>query len=358
MSYRNERYIFTFAGPEHSQQLLKIYESGEFSGRISVLFTRRPDPYQSLMMEGENVLIPIVVDREKDIVCAMGACVIRKVNLNGEIKTAGYLTGLKSLPEYRNRIPHGTNVYRHLYEHTKDQVDIYYTTILEDNTAAQRMLEKKRRNMPEYRYRGEYTVYCFKTGVTKKYDKHKEYRDYKFGKSSVSEVVSYFRHTSIRFNLSPADMNWPGLIDEDCYAIRDKEGDIVAACALWNQQKYKQYLITKYGGIYRYLRIMPLYILGYPKLPRVNHLVNYASMTMLAIQDNDNRLAGYFIEKVAEAAKSYDFLMLGLFENHPLNDVMAKIKSIKYGSKLYTVHWNDCPLTPDERPVNLEVGLL
>ena len=37
---------------------------------------------------------------------------------------------------------------------------------------------------------------------------------------------------------------------------------------------------------------------------------------------------------------------------------MEKRKCIKYGSILYTVHWEDNGLDLDERPVSLEIGLL
>lgn len=355
MSYRNERYTFEQAGPEHSRYLLKIYESEEFTGNISVLYTRRPDPYLSLLQEGEKTVIPIMLDREKEQVCGMGACVIRKVHLNGRILTAGYLTGMKSLPEYRRRIPHIREVYQYLHDQTKDQVNIYYTTILKDNVTAQKMLEKKRKHMPEYRYQGEYTVYCFSTGAGQY---NKDNKGYRFAKCSLAEVESFFQNSAASFNFSPVGMKWHGLTDHDCYCLEDQEGGIVAACALWNQQSYKQYMVTKYQGIYRYLRKIPLKLFGYPNLPLENQPLNYAGITMLAVKDHDRKLAEFFIRKIFTAANSYDFLMLGFFQNHPLSAAIAKIKSIKYSSRLYTVHWNEDLLTPDERPVDLEVGLL
>ena len=355
MSSRNERFYFRTALPGDSPHLLKLYESEGFTGNISVLFTRRPDPYQSLMGEGENAVIPVVIDRDADLVCGMGASIIHKVNLNGETRTAGYLTGLKSLPEYRKRVPFGTAVYSYLHELTKEKVDFYYTTILKDNAAAQKMLEKKRRNMPEYRFAGEYTVYCFRAGHLQQ---DKALKGYKFRKSNVAEIQAAFDKASLSFNLSPASTNWPGLADNDCYVMQDNDGRTVAACAVWNQQSYKQYVITRYGGIYRFLRNMPLKLFGFPNLPKENRPVNCASITMLSVNGNDIRLASYFLEIVARAAKSYDFLMLGLHENHPLNAAVSKIRSIKYQSRVYTVHWGENSLVPDERPFNLEVGLL
>jgi hypothetical protein len=56
MSSRNDRYEYRLATPADSPQILEIYESGSFSGQISVLYTRRPDPVQSLMREGDSVI--------------------------------------------------------------------------------------------------------------------------------------------------------------------------------------------------------------------------------------------------------------------------------------------------------------
>ena len=98
--------------------------------------------------------------------------------------------------------------------------------------------------------------------------------------------------------------------------------------------------------------------MGYPDLPPENVPTNYGSMALLAVKDNDILLAGQFLKKVAEKAARYDFLMLGFFENHPLRAALAGIKCIRYQSKLYTVHWPDKSLSLDNRPINLEVGLL
>lgn len=350
MSSRNERFEYRLATPEDSQPILEIYESGSFSGNISVLFTRRPDPYESLKREGENVIIPIMKDKEDNKICAVGCCVIRKATINGEVKRTGYLTGLKILPEYQRRVPHIAHTYDYLYQQTKDQVDIYYTTILKVNILAQKMLEKRRKGMPLYQHIGDYTVYCFKTGSRQKS------KGFIFEKGNLSGVKEFYDSQLKNFNFSPIDTL--GLKEQEIYTLRDGAGNVIAACKLWNQQSYKQYIITGYSGIYKVIKKFPLKILGYPNLPKENIPMNYASVTMLCVRDNNTDLAEYFIKKVAQSSVKYDFLMLGLYENHQLNAIFNKIRHIKYESKVYTVHFNDQTLTLDDRPVNLEVGLL
>jgi hypothetical protein len=358
MNSRNDRYTIEFAGPQHGQQLLRVYESGEFAGKVSLAYTRRPDPYQSLMLEGEEVLIPIVVDRRENVVCGMGACVIRKVNLNGTKKTAGYLTGMKSLPEYRRRIPNGAAVYQQLFQRLRDRVDFYYTTILSDNLSAQKMLEKKRRNMPEYHHLGEYKVFCFATGTAQRLTRENRYDTLILGKCKLDEVASLFSSTAGQFNLSPGEMKWHGLSDSDCFSLRGQDGTILAACAVWNRQETKQYIVNGYGGIYRYLRRLPLTLFGYPNLPKENEPLNHASVSMLFVRGLDSALAAHFLKLVAAACGDYDLLMVGFFENHPLASSMSRIRAFRYSSRLYAVNPDDRTLTLDGRPIQLEVALL
>jgi hypothetical protein len=352
MKCRNDKFEINLAKPEDAAQLLRIYECGDFKGNISVLYTRRPDPFKSLLLEGEKVVVPTVTNKENNVIVGMGVCIIRKAYINGEIKNTGYLTGLKGLPEYRKRVPSISEVYKYLHELTKDDVDIYYTTILKENESVQKMLEKKRKNMPEYKRMGEYTVYCFKTGTSVKEN------GYTLRMGNIRELERQYNGGPGSFNFSPVNVNLHGLTDEDIYILRDHNGEAVASCAVWNQQSYKQYVITEYRAVYRYLKRLPLKLTGYPNLPRENIPANYGSIALLTVKGNDPVLAEKFIRKVAEKVDNYDFLMLGLFENHPYTGSMDRIKCIKYQSRLYTVHWEDNYLVPDNRPLNLEVGLL
>ncbi|HWQ89632.1 MAG TPA: hypothetical protein VN374_06625 [Desulfitobacteriaceae bacterium] len=364
MKCRNDKYEISLARPEDSRQLLNIYECGDFKGNISVLYTRRPDPYKSLLLEGEKAVIPIVTDKAKGVIVGMGACIIRKAYINGAVKITGYLSGLKGLSEYRKRVPSIAEVYQYLYELTKDEVDIYYTTILKDNLSVQKMLEKKRKNMPEYRPQGEYTVYCFRTGAWRNLQTRQtrqtrqKNKEYSLENGDTEELKSLYQAGSGSYNFSLADLNLYGLAEKDIYILRNRQGKVVAACVLWNQQSYKQYIVTEYRGIYKYLKKLPLRLLGYPDLPSENIPANYGSITLLAVKNNDVLLAAHFLKMVAEKADRYDFLMLGFFETHPLSAALARIKCIKYQSKLYTVHWPDKSLSLDNRPINLEVGLL
>lgn len=352
MKCLNDKYEICLAQPPDSEQLLALYECGDFKGDVSVLYTRRPDPIQSLMNEGERAVIPIVRDLENDVIVGMGACIIRSAYINGEVRTTGYLTGLKGLPNYRKRVPAISQTYSYLHDETKADVDLYYTTILKENTAVQKMLEKKRKGMPEYRRIGEYTVYSFRTGVKTKA------RGWTLQSASRKELESLDIWNPESFNFTPADTALHGLRDKAVYILKDPQGKAAAACALWSQKDWKQYIVTGYGGIFRWLNQIPLKWTGYPDLPKAGVPVNYAAVTLLTVREGDLAAADHLIAMVSQQAAGYDFLMLGLFANHPLRAVMEKRKSIKYRSILYTVHWEDSRVDLDDRPVSLEIGLL
>ena len=81
---------------------------------------------------------------------------------------------------------------------------------------------------------------------------------------------------------------------------------------------------------------------------------------MLCVKDSNTDAALYFIKKIAEKESGYDFLMLGLFENHYLAAHLQRIRHIKYQSKFYEVNWNDSPstLTLGLEKLHMDVGLL
>lgn len=349
MSFQSERYDLRLATEKDIAGIKKVFESGEFAGGISVQYLRGEDPLKSLQNDGERAVVPVAVDKAAGEVIGVGACVIRKGYVNGEIKTVGYLTGLKLLPQYQKRIAVLPHAYEFLYQATKDEVNVYYTTILSDNITAQKLLEKKRRNMPAYRYLGDYTVYCMRTGRRR-------------GRLAVAcgDTAGldefYARHLP-KLDLSPVHRHLHGLSDGDFYTFREN-GEIKIACAVWNQQAYKQYLLKGYAGIYKTLSKLPTKWLGYPPFPKSNQLINYASITLLCADETvDIATIRAFIEKVLEMSRVYDLMLFGLFEDNPYLPIVQKIKHVKYQSRLYEVLWHDAK-EQLQKPINLEVGLL
>lgn len=351
MHFQNSRYLLRMAGPSDGAAIGKILESGSFPGAISVQFTRRPDAYQSFRKDGDRVAIVVAEDRRTGEPVAVGGCVLRNAYVNGAVQTIGYLTGMKVLEQHRGgRVPI-REAYRLIHSQTKEHCSIYITTILSGNTQAMRLLEKPRQGMPAYRPQGGYTVFCLGTGrpVTLPKGLHLV--------QGHDGLKAFYESHLPTFQLAPASEWLHGLTSQDFYSLQTSNGDILAACAIWNQQDYKQYRITGYHSALRLARHLPTRLLGYPTIPKENTFANYASVALPVVREDAMSCAKVFLRAVAGQAGAYDFLMLGLMEQHPLFETTAKLPHVKYTSRLYTVEF-ETDTYLDQRPMMLETGLL
>jgi len=382
MYCQNNKIILSLATEDDNEGMNKVFESGRFDGGFSVQFLRKPKPLESFRKDGDTAKILIMKDALTLEVIAVGGCVIRREYLDGSVKRIGYLTGLKILPAYQKKIRCIAESYQFLHENTKDEVDLYYTTILSSNTGAQKLLEKRHRNMPAYRYLGEYTTYCLRAGGRSggRYGGRSGGKsEGRFGSSltgaTADEVAQLYGSSLRKLNLAPMNTELSGLSAEDFYTLRDVRQDIIACCAIYKQQSYKQYVISDYNRMYRILSKLPVHLLGYPKFPAQNSYLNYASVAFLYVKDNNIRLGRQFLRAAMNQAgrtgqagmtgrteqESHsgriDVLLAGQFCNNPLRGIFDRIRHVKFQSRLYEVSWDE-PQYIDSNPVGLEVSLL
>lgn len=336
------RWSIELATPADGAELASIYDSDDgFPGDIAVRFGRSADPYASLLAEGDDVVIPLVRDNESGRIIGMGACVLRQAWVNGEPRRVGYLTGLKALPEYRRRVPLIPQVYALLGEQVS--ADVLYTTIVSDNVLARRMLERRRPSMPEYRTVGQYTTYAFGAHVPRP--------THKLADGTIAELLDLVGRPNLAPITAPA-----GISDQDVRMLCDRNGRIVAGCALWNQQAHKSYVVTRYGGRYERLAQFPVHWLGYPRLPQAGVAANYVSIALLGA--HDPRWIQPLLTAVAREQRQRDFLLVGMLDNHPFASSLARLRTVSYSSILYTVHFEHDSAGLDQTPVLLDVGLL
>nr|NLI49022.1 hypothetical protein [Propionibacterium sp.] len=330
------------AGDGDAADLLRLYECDAAAGDLAVLTTRRPDPLASLRTEGDRVVFPVVTDNESGRVIGGGACVIRRASVGGVDRTVCYLTGLKLLPEYRRQVPLMARIYGWARELTAD-VDLYYTTIMADNAAAQRLLTgRRRRGMPEYRPAGGYTTWCFRTPPVRlpRWGLRLEL-------GTASDLVSP------GFDLEPVRPLAP-----ESWVLRDRSGAVVASAGVWDQRAHRQYIVLRYGGAYEHLHRLPTALIGYPRLPRPGAVAAQASVTQLWVRDWDPALARLFLGALSRVHRRFDYLVWGAHASHPLAGPLAGLRGVRLDSLLYTVHFDDACLPLSGGPVGLDVALL
>lgn len=329
-----------------ADDLAAIYGSDDgFAGPIAVKFTRDPDPFTSLLAEGDEVVVPVARERGTGRLVGMGACVIRSAWLNGEPTRIGYLTGLKALPQFRGWLRLIPQMYDFLRQHTAT-VECYITTILTANQGARRLLERNRPGMPRYRFVTDYTTHCFRARARG--------RD-RMSDGTVAELVEL--GAPGRTNLTCVGAP-PGVGDRDVRVLRDAGGTALAWCAVLDQRATKQYRITGYHGGYAALARLPVHRLGFPRLPRVGAAANQVGVVGAGAVDDDPRLIGELLRRVGTEFTDRDFVMIGSTPGTPVAAALDPMRTITYDSRLHDVTFDDRCRQLDDRPIGLDVTYL
>lgn len=343
MNFQNNRYTLRFADSSDNEGIRKIFENSTFDGGLSVQYLRSSLPYESFTADGDCAKILVIIDNNADRTIAVGGAVIRSEYLNGTPEKCAYLTGLKIHPDYHNKISFIAKAYKFLYEEISD-CKIFYSTILDDNKGAIALFEKKHRNMPEYRYLGHYTTYCFHGG--KKF--------FALEKNNLDGFDKLLKSHFSKLSLTPVDYDCKGFGEKTFYSLREN-GKIIACCFAGNQQANKQYKMSSYGGVYKFLSKLPTQLFGFPKFPKADSVINHGVISYLYVKDNDKKLCKKFLRSVAKAS-DFSLLIWGGFENNPLCKALDGMKTVHYGSRLYSIVWDNSPDITGT--IGVEAGLL
>ena len=331
MSFQSEqygKYLLRLATPADNDGIRKIFESGSFAGGLNVQFLRGMQPLESFKADGDSAHILVAEDTKENRLIAVGGAVVRTEFLGGVPSKCAYLTGLKIHHDYRGRLTFIQRAYGIMGELVSDCAATY-TTILDGNDAVIKMLEKRRKNMPEYRYLGHYTTFCLGRGKDlMKLEKNRT--------DGFDDILQ--RHFSQK-SLSPCRHDYRGFGKKDFYCVRDNSGEIAACCFIGDQSKTKYYKMCSYGGIYRLVSRFPTGLFGYPSFPKAGGIINSGVISYLYIRGNDAALCKRFLLSAAYES-GFPLLLWGCFDGDPLCSAVSRMKTVRYGSRLYEVIWN------------------
>jgi hypothetical protein len=365
------RFTFELAAPADGQELLEVLEEASFKGNISLLYTRRPDAYQSFLHEGPQVDIVVCRDREREKIVGFGACALRQVFINGVPRTVGYLFGLRTRQEYMRKFPLLHKGYAMIPElHKKKDVPFYLTTILEENCYAQRLLEKRRASMPAYMPYGGYTVYA----LLSKTAQRGEIPPWQFRQAQQSDatrLITFLSEHGRRMQFFPVlqendlqSARLPNLPLTNFHLLLNKHNEILSVGALWDQTAYKQYIVQRYGGIFKLLlplsRAFPLF--GFPALPAPGSALRFFTLSFWAVKDQNPDIFRHYLRAIIHLGSGYPFFLIGLHQRHPLRKIVEQQPHISYPSRLYLVSWENRPgmsaFVDTEMVPYLECGML
>ena len=281
---------YEYATEKDGVEIAALLEDTEFKGGISVAYCRRPNAVLSLARDGEKSTFVIARNSDGKITGA-GGCTI-----NGDI---AYLTGLRAAAPGNI-----VKAYRLMQDFCGENgVRLTYTTILEENVYARKMLEKQRASMPYYL-------------------RH-------------SELVTNI----IRKKLKIKDKNVLSLEEDGFYVLHGVSGNELARGKAVEQWDYKQYVVKKYGW---QLRLFKPFIRW---LPKENEELKF--FTLREVTASDNAALESFLRHISRLPLQGGFFIFGGAD--------CPVKSIKYRSIVYIVDWDKTIKNAAEIPLKVEI---
>lgn len=347
------------ATQEDGAEILRILESSAAKGQIELIYTRRPDAYESYMKEDGQTTV--FVSKKQGRTVGTCAKIVREVYIGGEACRAAYVCGLKKDAAYEGGVGFGAGFIRDLQQ---DGVDFYYCSVVSDNVDAQKMFESSRRVISMTPISG-YKTYIINPAVKIKTPKNSlTFR--RATQDDTVELIDFLNAEGKKRDMFPVVRSieqFHGLKTQDFYLLKDG-ASIVASAALWKQTDYKQYIVKRYGSIMKLARVFNplLSALGYIKLPKQNKPLEFPMLAFFICHDDSEYYYRVFLNEIKrEIAKRYGMFVIGLPRDHFATPMLDKLPSISFETKLYEIRfpWSEQAYkAPDTKNAFFECGLL
>jgi hypothetical protein len=364
------RFEFALAGETEDDELRTLLCHTPLPGEITLSFLREPSFFLAEQAGSIASQVMICKDRQRAQIVGMGSRSIRHVYIDGKPAQVGYLSMLRGLPEARGNIAlaRGYQYLRTL--HSDDAVPYYFTTILDENTQARTLLTSERAVLPTYRPIAHLRTYLIPLKTRRK-GKEIGNAVSKVERQQLPDVMAFLQAWNSQYQFAPLytlqdvlgqSSLLPHFSWEDLYIYRD-HGTITGCVGVWDQQPFKQTIVTDYSRKMRL--VQPFYnllanIKGEPGLPRVGTQIKYLYTIGLS---GPKDIGEMLLRRVRAdwSGRGYDYLAVGLCDGHELAPLASAFSTYQISSTVYIVYWRDgknVSLPQADRRAHLEIATL
>jgi len=343
--------IYRPATPDDGPDMLRLIESHPTRGNLRLLYSRRPDAFRSYQTECAQAETTLCIGNDNRLLVQV-TCLPRRLYIDNKACTVGYVTGLhKAMGTQANIMALLDACY------ARSSAKQFFCSILDDNQPVFDLFAKRRMIHPIC----DYTTYLFHPAVIKPI-RH----SYTFRRATPDDMkglLHFYQEAGAGYSYFPAFLtmdDFPELTVSDFFILEDGD-NIVAAGALWNQQKFKQYIVLGYDGLYKLAALCNpiLRAFRYPPLLKVNNAANFAYISFLLCRENNLHAERVLLGEISAAARNYDFLAIGAVNGTVLGKRLDLIRSIKIGSRLCAVDYHRSGVAESiDAPLRFECALL
>jgi hypothetical protein len=286
-------------------------------------------------------------------VVAIGHRSVKSVFVNGQPTSVGYLSGLRLDQSVRNRqiLTHGYAFLRKL--HAARPVQMYLSTIMEDNLPAKAVLLSGRSGLPGYHDFGRFC--CMAVGLQSRSagSRSSEIRVRHAGAADGPSIIGFLNREGRSRQFFPEyqveDFGAPGgllshLQWEDVF-LAFRGDDLIGVVAGWDQRAFRQWRVTGYDAWLGLLRIpfnLVAKVRKMPLLPKPALPLHYFILSLACVRGNDRSVFEDLLEEVVrEKRRHYAFFLAGFHERDPLLPELLARPHFPLPSRLYVVAWEE-----------------
>ena len=290
-------------------EINEILAEEEMDSLMKIKYVKYPDLFHSLEEDGiEPPIIVIGKDRSNERIVGVGACTIFVYGI-------GYLNCFRIRKEYRNKVKFSEAYKKLIEESRKCGVREIVTTILEENRPAEKILTRRRKNMPIYEFYKNINFYSIKN----------KNRDSK--RVEDSEEINY---------------------ENMKISIKKKRNKIYIA------EDYKKI----YSFFYKIRKIISFF--GYPELPEKGEKFDFLYVEITPCEKNKNKSWEKEYENAIKYIQKYGFdckfFMIGTYENSYEDSILKKYRTFRYKSRLYRVYYEEYTDKDMEKTCSENIG--
>lgn len=369
------RFSFSLATPADDAALRERMAQDRMEGNIAVSFRREPSYFAGSRLQGDQVQTITCRENATGQIVGLGSRCSALHYFNGQACRIGYLSDLRADPRYRKGtlLARGYRLLRQLHE--ADPLPAYYSVIFENNQAALQSLLGARAGLPNYIPMGKILTPALHLDFAKPAITLDGITLRRATPADLPPLLALLnRHLATR-QFAPvyqasdfaADGRCLGLRPEHFFIAHNRQGELLAALAAWDQASVRQTHIERYSTGLALLR--PFYnalsaLSPLKPLPAPGSRVPYLYLACVAVQDDDIALLRALLRHAYRALCSgpWHYAILGLHEQDPLAPLLQAYRSIPAAGLLFRVEF-DAPggalstRTPDARIPYIEMAL-
>tara|TARA_Y100000310_G_scaffold78020_1_gene74598 strand:+ start:9153 stop:10226 length:1074 start_codon:yes stop_codon:yes gene_type:complete len=333
-------YYFSLCSREDDKKILSILDSSPFGRDIKLVNSTRPSFFNAIEAFGESNYVVGVRESSTNNLIGFGSVNLQKRYFDGEIHSIGYMSHTRIKPEHR-----GKGITSKAFSYLKKNqdkfgADFFITSIASDNKLALKIFTNKRKDYPYFFPLGEIFTKIIK--LKKKKVPILQYNVSSLRDDHVTEVISFLNQAGKEKDLFPKYKSLKNeYLNISDFVIVRKKDELVGVCAIWDQRKFKQIIVKKYGGKLKIIdKILRSFSLSY--LPEVDKPLPLIYVSHLCIKGNNSDILHSMINFIQNKdINPNTYMCFGIDVKDPLKIALKKYHGKSYKTKLFMISWDD-----------------